>query len=159
TEQASRIHRIPKTLCVRGTPQIDTTEQETAALARAAERGSILAEVHPGCVPNTWRFKRTQPATGKVSIIIPTCAAHGNIGTCIRTIRDHTSYSNFEIVVIDNIPDSQIAWKTWVEHNAEHVVPIADAFNWSRFNNRGAAAATGEYLLFLNDDIEIGQPD
>ena len=29
--------------------------------------------------------------------------------------------------------------------------------NWSRFNNRGTELADGEYLLFLNDDIEVQQ--
>ena len=36
---------------------------------------------------------------------------------------------------------------------------IPEAFNWSHFNNRAAEATDGEYLLFLNDDIEITQPD
>ena len=36
---------------------------------------------------------------------------------------------------------------------------LAEPFNWSRFNNVGAAAATGDYFLFLNDDIEIIHPE
>ena len=32
-------------------------------------------------------------------------------------------------------------------------------FNWSRFNNRAADVADGEFLLFLNDDIEIMSDD
>ncbi len=31
---------------------------------------------------------------------------------------------------------------------------MTDSFNWSRFNNQAAARATGDYLLFLNDDVE-----
>jgi glycosyltransferase involved in cell wall biosynthesis len=34
-----------------------------------------------------------------------------------------------------------------------------EPFNWARFSNLAAAQATGEYLLFLNDDIEITDPD
>ncbi len=34
-----------------------------------------------------------------------------------------------------------------------------EPFNWSRFNNLAAAEAKGEFLLFLNDDIEIIQAD
>jgi glycosyltransferase involved in cell wall biosynthesis len=45
-----------------------------------------------------------------VSIIIPTCAARGYIETCINSLREHTAYRNFEIVCVDNIPDSQVAW-------------------------------------------------
>ena len=139
--------------------QIDDAEMEVAALTRAAARRGIAAEVLAGAVPGTWRLRRTQPATGMVSIIIPTCAARGYIETCIKSLRERTAYRNFEIICVDNIPDSQVAWKIWLQQNADKVVPMPDAFNWSHFNNRGVEAASGEYLLFLNDDIEMIQPD
>ena len=42
---------------------------------------------------------------------------------------------------------------------ADKIVDMPAAFNWSAFNNRAADVASGEYLLFLNDDIEITQDD
>ena len=158
-ELTERIHHLPKLLCRRGMQQIDAAELEAEALERAAGRRGIQADVHPGCVPGTWRFRRTQPVSGMVSIIIPTCGARGCIETCIKTLRDRTAYRNFEIICIDNIPNNQVAWKIWLKRNADKVVSMPDAFNWSRFNNRGVEAAAGEYLLFLNDDTEVEQPD
>jgi hypothetical protein len=159
TEQAQQIHHLPKLLCLRGTQQIDDTDAEAAALARAALRRGIAADVLVGAVPGTWRFRRRQPAKGMVSIIIPTCAARGYVETCVKTLRERTAYRNFEIICVDNIPDRQMAWKLWLKQNFDKIVPVPDAFNWSYFNNRGAAVAAGEHLLFLNDDIEIMQPD
>jgi ADP-heptose:LPS heptosyltransferase/GT2 family glycosyltransferase len=159
TAQAEHIHHLPKLLCLRGTQQIDNTDMEAAALARAAARCGIDADVLAGAVPGTWRFRRTQPVSGMVSIIIPTCAARGYVETCVKTLRDRTAYRNFELICVDNIPDDQIAWKIWLKQNFDKIVPMPDAFNWSYFNNRGAAVAAGEYLLFLNDDIEVIQPD
>ena len=153
------VHHVPDLLCQRGMQKTDDAEMEVAALTRAAARRGIAAEVLAGAVPGTWRLRRTQPATGMVSIIIPTCAARGYIETCIKSLRERTAYRNFEIICVDNIPDSQVAWKIWLQQNADKVVPMPDAFNWSHFNNRGVEAASGEYLLFLNDDIEMIQPD
>ncbi len=158
-EHATHVRHVPNLLCQRGVQRIDDAELEAAALARAASRQGIAVEVLAGAAPGAWRFRRTQPATGMVSIIIPTCAARGYIETCIRSLRERTSYRNFEIVCIDNIPAGQVAWKIWLKQNADKIVPMPDAFNWSRFNNRGAEAASGEYLLFLNDDIEVTRPD
>ncbi len=159
TEQATAIHHVPKLLAQRGPELLDDEATSRAALAQAAERRGTPAEVKPGCVAGTFRLQRTQPASGKVSIIIPTCAAHGYIETCIRTLREKTAYANFEIVCIDNIPESEGSWKVWLQQNADQIVDIPEAFNWSRFNNRAVAATDSDYLLFLNDDIEIEQDD
>ncbi|HEY1932911.1 MAG TPA: glycosyltransferase family 9 protein [Acetobacteraceae bacterium] len=158
-EAAASVRHISKLLAQRGPEPLDSDEAEQAALERAAARRNEAAQVLPGCVPGTWRLKRTAPAKGKVAIIIPTCAAHGHIENCIRTLRAQTAYRNYEIVCIDNIPAKQVAWKVWLQQNADTVVEIAEAFNWSRFNNVAAAATDSEYLLFLNDDIEIEQRD
>ncbi len=66
-----------------------------------------------------------------------------------------TAYRNVEIVCIENIPADKPDWKTWLRANADSVTETAEPFNWSRYNNLAVAAARGEYLLFLNDDIEI----
>ncbi|MDR3533530.1 MAG: glycosyltransferase family 9 protein [Rhodopila sp.] len=158
-ELATGVHHIPKLLCQRAAMELDDPSLEQAALERMRERRGIDGEVLPTPIPGTWRVKRAVASKGKVSIIIPTCAAHGYIETCITTLRAKTAYRDYEIICIDNIPNADMAWKVWLQQNSDKVVEIPDAFNWSFFNNRAAEVADGEFLLFLNDDIEIIQED
>ena len=73
-----------------------------------------------------------------VSIIIPTCAARGYIETCIKSLRERTAYRNFEIVCVDNIPDNQVAWKIWLQQNADKIVPMPDAVQLVAFQQSSA---------------------
>ncbi len=159
TEAAGNVHHIPKILCARGPAALDSDETGMEALTRAVKRRGIVADVLPTPVAGTWRVRRALTSTPKVSIVIPTCAAHGYIETCIETLRATTRYPNFEIIVIDNIPVSQMAWKIWLRKHADKIVDMPLAFNWSRFNNTAVDAADGEFVLFLNDDTEFDQPD
>jgi ADP-heptose:LPS heptosyltransferase/GT2 family glycosyltransferase len=159
TEQAKHVQHIPHLLCQRGPPHIDSLTLEEAALVRAAKRRGIAAEISAGAAPGTWRMQRTQLTSGLVSIIIPTCASRGFIESCIKSLRERTAYRNFEIICVENISEAQIAWKLWLQQNADTVVPAPDTFNWSHFNNLGVKHAKGEFLLFLNDDIEVMQSD
>jgi glycosyltransferase involved in cell wall biosynthesis len=154
-EVGGRVLHVPQVLCQRGGLSPDSARAERTALERMAVRRGIAAEVLATPVPGTWRLRRAERATGMVSIVIPTCAANGFIETCIQSLRARTAYKNFEIIVVDNIPAEQGHWKGWVAENADLVVDIPDAFNWSVFNNRAAAQARGEFLLFLNDDVTI----
>ncbi len=93
-----------------------------------AQRRGIAAEVLPGCgAGHLAASGARQPVSGKVSIIIPTCAAQGYIETCVKSLRERTAYRNFEIICVDNIPDNQIAWKVWLQQNADKFVPMPDA--------------------------------
>jgi len=158
-EQASGVHHVPKLLCQRSAVALDEPAQEQAALVAALMRRGIDGAVLTTAIAGTWRVKRALASQGKVSIIIPTCAAHGYIKTCLDTLRAKTSYPDYEIICIDNIPNSEPQMKTWLRESADKVVDISGAFNWSVFNNRAAAVAEGDYFLFLNDDIEITHDD
>ena len=57
----------------------------------AASPAQVLATPIPG----TWRVRRAVPSKGKVSIIIPTCASHGYIETCIKTSARQDRLSRF----------------------------------------------------------------
>jgi ADP-heptose:LPS heptosyltransferase/GT2 family glycosyltransferase len=159
TEAAAAIHHLPELLSRTDRGIVPKADDGGTALRDAMARRGIAADVSPGTAPETWRVRRVAPVTGKVSIIIPTRAAKGYIDTCLTTLRAVTAYKNFEIVCIDNIPDTEPDWKAFVRERADKVVEIPPPFNWSHFNNTAAAASDGEYLLFLNDDIEITQPD
>ena len=155
TGHASAVGHVPHVLRANGRAS-DTAAQERAALKDYVAAYDIRGAVEPGTVAGIWRIRRA--ASGSVSIIMPTCSANALVRTAIATIRAHAGNTDLEIVVVDNTKASDKADRAWIRANADKVVDMPGAFNWSRFSNAGAAAATGEYLLFLNDDIEARQP-
>jgi len=158
-ERARRIGHVPAVLCERRGWAGEPAELEGAALERALARRGVPGRVLPGCAPGLHDIERTQAIDGLVSIVIPTCAAKGYIKTCIDTLRARTNYRNFEIVCIENIPPTAIEWRVWLKANADRVITTEEPFNWSRFNNLAAAETRGDYLVFLNDDVEIISPN
>src|SRR5216683_1295893 len=158
TEAAGAVQHVPAVLCER-TAATDDPEQSTKALKQMLARLGITGDISEGPVPGTYRLKRALTKPGLVSILIPTCASQGMIETCITTLRRVTTYRNYEIICIENIAPKDKKWRGWLRRNADQVIAIKEGFNWARFSNLAAAAATGEYLLFLNDDIEITDPE
>src|SRR5262249_17730933 len=134
-------------------------KKEIRALQRSAKRRQTKSSVASGRVDQTYRVRPKYLPQKLVSIIIPTCAARGLVKTCIESVRNLTTYQNIEIICVDNILDEFRSWKPWIRENADIVIEILDAFNWSLFNNIAAREASGSFLLFLNDDIEVVQPD
>ena len=156
TEVSSGITHIPKVLCE---TTVDPNEATRDSLLRAMKRRGRNARVESGRLMNSCRVRPENPCMELVSIIIPTCAAQGMIKRCIDSLRMISSYKNIEIVCIDNIADGSSEWKMWLRENADLVLEELGDFNWSQFNNFAAKAASGSFLLFLNDDVEIEQTD
>ncbi len=157
TEAAREIGRAP--LLLAETEQAsDAPEREKAALRAAMARRGIKGGVRETAAPGVYRVRRRLRTKGLVSIIIPTIAKGGFIEKCLASLRARTAYSRFEIVLVDNIRDPEAPQKEWLKRNADCVVEYPGPFNWSKLNNLGAEAAYGDYLLFLNDDVEALDP-
>jgi ADP-heptose:LPS heptosyltransferase/glycosyltransferase involved in cell wall biosynthesis len=160
TEAARHVAHTPRMLLARG-PAGDTLEDEAAALGAAAARRGLAAEILPGALPGLWRVQRALPDAPRVSIVMPTCGARGLVRRAIQSIHDTCSAegaADVEIVVIDDLPAADKRTRTWLRKHADVIIKAEGAFNWSRFNNLGATAASGDVLLFLNDDIELTAP-
>jgi len=102
----------------------------------------------------------TRNQTAKVSIIIPTRDKAQLLGSCVNSIKTLTSYSNFEIIVVNNNSieeETHSLLKKYVEEGVV-VLDYPAEFNFSAICNLGALSATGEYLCFLNNDTQIVEP-
>jgi GT2 family glycosyltransferase len=89
-----------------------------------------------------------------VSIIIPTRDAPELLGRCLKSVSEKTSYPDVEIILMDNETTDERSLRLMQQYPVRRL-PFANPFNFSRANNQGAMAATGEFLVFLNNDTEI----
>lgn len=89
---------------------------------------------------------------GSVSIIIPSKDNYEALKSCVESIRRKAG-GGFEIIVVDNGSEEKTADKC--RALADKYIYEKRAFNFSYMCNRGAAAAEGRFLLFLNDDTEV----
>lgn len=163
TEIAGGIGHVPQLVLQAGRSR-ESVGLERRALAQALRRRGIAGTVGPGPLRGVHRVRRRAMPCAKVSIIIPTIAAKGHVRTCIESIRRLTRGIAYEIILVDNLrggllSPEQRAWKAWFRGHADLVVSVDEDFNWSRLNNLGAEVASGDLLLFLNDDVEVRDPD
>ncbi len=160
TEHACCIVHIPKVLCQ--SASLPSEQRDETALRKALLRRQVKADVLPGVIPGSYRVRR-DVGGGLVSIIIPTVASLGLVKIAIESIRSNTAWPHYEIILVDNFPKNptleQRRWQAWFKTHADQTIAFPQPFNWPSLNNTGAVKATGQYLLFLNDDIEVRDRD
>lgn len=86
----------------------------------------------------------------KVSIIIPVWNGLDWTTKCLKSIKEKTKNIDYEIVIVDNGSEIPI-----LEHSDYLLIRNYKNMGYGFANNQGARYAVGEYLLFLNNDIEI----
>ncbi|NDE17177.1 glycosyltransferase family 2 protein [bacterium] len=97
-----------------------------------------------------------------VSIIIPTRNQLSVVRACVESVLQKSTWKNLEIIIVDNGSDDP-ATLAWLE-SLSSVSPVCRVvrddgpFNFAHLNNLGAAAARGEYLVLLNNDVEVIAP-
>lgn len=99
----------------------------------------------------------------KISILIPNKDHTEDLDHCIQSIEQKSTWKNYEIVVIENNSelDETFAYYEQIQQEYDNVriVKYEGIFNYSAINNVGAAQASGDYYLLLNNDTEVITPD
>jgi GT2 family glycosyltransferase len=122
-------------------------------------RMGLPARAEQSKLPHRLHFVPTNRAElRRVSIIIPTRDAPDVFERCLKSIFGRTSHPNFEVIVMDNETTDERSLALMKEFPVRRI-PFPDPFNYSRANNQGVAAATGELLVFLNNDTEVVTAD
>jgi GT2 family glycosyltransferase len=155
-EVSRNVVHIPEVLChcsaMAAPSEAPDCGHVDAALRRRGEEG----EVRPGPAPGTFRVRRAA-GTAKASIIVPFRDQPQFLRTCIDSIDATTKGQSCEIVLVDNgsvQPETLTLVERFEGRSDIQLLHDERPFNWATLSNAGAAAATGEVLVFLNNDIE-----
>ena len=98
-----------------------------------------------------------------VSVIIPNKDHREDLDKAMRSLLEKGTYKNLEFIVVENNSTDPETFAYYEAIQKElpqvKVVYYEGGFNFSKINNFGVRYAKGEYLLFLNNDVELINPD
>lgn len=167
TEQAKQIVHIPKILYHWRVHKASTADNPASKMY-AFDAGKRAIEEHlvrcrtKGTVQHTkdlgfYRVKYEICGEPLVSIIIPNKDQSEALKKCLDSIREKTSYRNYEIIIVENNSEEPETFAFYKKIAGEKikVVTWEGEFNYSAINNFGVRHARGDYLLLLNNDVEI----
>ena len=134
------------------------------ALADHLARTGRTGAVENGLFPSTYRVKWDIVGDPKVSILIPNKDHTDDLEKCLHSIWTKTSWENFEVIVIENNSTEPATFTYYKEarqrYDGLQVVNYPQkGFNFSGINNFGRQYASGDYLLLLNNDVEVRNAD
>lgn len=103
----------------------------------------------------------TSAKLGKLSVIIPSKDNPQMLKRCVETFEQCVRDVDYELIIVDNgsTDNNCVCIKAFLEERGAKYLYEKAEFNFSRMCNIGAKVADGDYLLFLNDDIEAPHND
>lgn len=136
------------------------SERGAKALREHLERLGEEAEVSEP-VPTNYRVR--YPVRGKplVSIIIPFKDKPELLEQLLGTLIPKTRYQNYELILVSNNstqPETYALLDTLTDPRIRKL-RWDHPFNYPEINNWAAKQAKGELLLFLNNDMEVVDPE
>ena len=172
TEEAKHIVHIPKVLYHwRCHPQSTSENPESKlyaftngckAVKAHYDRIGIPAEVERGPFYGMYHTKYQWKEEPLLSIIIPNKDHVEDLKKCIESVENRSVYRNLEFVIVENNSTEEETFAYYKELEKRDNVTVLyykGEFNYSRINNFGAAQVKGEYILLLNNDTEMIEPE
>lgn len=171
-ERAQAVRHIPDILYHWRTHKASTADNPASKMyafeaGKRAIEGNLARCGVQGKVSHTKDlgfYQVEYPVQGQplVSVLIPNKDQKETLKKCLDSLFARTSYKNYEIIIIENNSTQEETFRYYEELQKRenvHIVTWEDSkkrgFNYSAINNFGVTKARGEYLLFLNNDVEI----
>jgi GT2 family glycosyltransferase/glycosyltransferase involved in cell wall biosynthesis len=156
---AGSTRHIPEVLLHLADRPAVSVDAAASLVARHARRRGLPVDVSTrhGVPRLDWR----RESLPRVSVIVPTRHNRALLDVLVPSLHV-TDYSSWELVVVDNGGELE-GHAEWYEQRLAgldaRVIWWHEPFNYSAVNNRAAAEATGDVLVFLNDDTRIRSAD
>lgn len=166
TERAEKIAHIPRILYHWRVHKASTADNPASKMY-AFDAGKRAIEEHlkrcgeKGTVSHTkdlgfYRVRYQVQGKPLVSIIIPNKDHADMLDRCLKSI-EKSSYQNYEIIIVENNSEKEETFDYYKQLKSERIKVVywEGIFNYSAINNFGVRAAKGDFLILLNNDVEI----
>ncbi len=139
-------------------------KQVKEVLSAHLNRNNISAVIREGLNEGSFSVQYPLKEIPLVSIIIPIKDNLPMLKSCLDSILDKTLYSNYEIIIVDNQSVNKetkeyLSGLIGMNSDKLQVLNYSKPFNFSAMNNLAVSKSKGEFVLFLNNDTEIIQPE
>lgn len=112
---------------------------------------------------NTWEmraktlFTEIEKFFPKVSVVILTFNHADLSKISIDSTLDRSKYPNFEVIVVDNNSDTKTInmLKKYQKEKSIKLILNSKNYGFAKGNNIGMRAATGDYIILLNNDVRV----
>lgn len=165
TDRTDRIGHVSRILYhVREHENRETIDADAdrIALEEHLNRIGLKGEIENTDVEGVYQIKYMIQGTPKISIMIPNKDHVDDLKKCIESINSKSTYKNYEIIIIENNSESEETFNYYESLSGDDRIRIIyweGEFNYSAINNFGAKDVRGDYILLLNNDIEVITPD
>jgi lipopolysaccharide heptosyltransferase II len=127
----------------------------TNSLIRRGIKGSVAA----GPAPGTYRIKREIEGKPKVSLIIATNGNSQYLFSCLESILKNTTYTNYEMIIINNGVTFNSQIEELLKPSSFKVINRSMPFNRGQINNYAVKESSGDFLLFVHEDVKVITPN
>ncbi len=137
-------------------------EASRLAMSGHLQRQGVPAELLPGRTPGWNRVQYPIRGEGILSVIIPNHSHSDDLARCVQGIPHSIGGYTVEIVIAENGGSDSATLALYKELQRTRNARLCtweQPFNYSLINNFAVKQASGQVLLFLNNDIEALTPD
>ncbi len=164
-ERTNRIHHIPRVLYHWRRSESSSAisvRQKPGQLeaSRLAIEDHLKRRSEPAHVAVDWRthafcVRRELLEARKISVIIRSCHGLESLERCVETLTAQTSYPNYEVVIVH----ADKKFPEVATRYSHRLLYLSDAADDSTAKNQAVEQTDSPWLLFLDDGIEVIEPD